>query len=257
MPSPESYEPSPSEIRKAEKSMTDSQREQTEAREDTFHAGRMAEKESSKGNPEQEKSAEAMKEIVEKEVAFWKKLGVEVKEADVKAKIEALPEVEGFDHFVYVPQGIKMSEVFNKMEENGQPVYSPFSPEKMDAFKKVKPDMRDNQKDSYAIATRFQPEPDADTLGDKAKSAEEWEETGETFMQPMEYLITAMRYQTETDRHLDENTYTICPGSRASDGDVPGLGFFADFGRVRLYDGYPDDRDSRYGVRRVVTSSQK
>ena len=244
------YEPSPSEI-KAGASITDSQREQTEACEYALRAGGMTDGEVSKTKPEQENFEETIKKIVENEVTFWKKMGVEVDEADIKEKIKAMPELVDFDHYVYVPQGIKMSEVFEKMKKVGQEASSHYSTVQMDEF--ITP--RDNQKDSYAIAARFQPEPDADSLGDNAKSAEEWEKTDNTFMSPIEYFIIAMRYQTETNRYLDENTYTHCPGSRAPNGDVPNLYFHAFDGEVRIDGDASSSRRPCSGIRRVVASS--
>ena len=69
--------------------------------------------------------------------------------------------------------------------------------------------------------------------------------------------FTAMRYQTETGKHLDENTYTICPGSRTSGDSVPRLYFDAGYGEVCLSVVSPGYRYSYYGVRRVVTTETK
>ena len=45
-------------------------------------------------------------------VEFWKELGVDVDEADIRAKIEELPEVEGFDFYIYIPEWVITDQVF-------------------------------------------------------------------------------------------------------------------------------------------------
>jgi hypothetical protein len=200
--------------------------------------------------PEREANPEITKESeIKATVEFWHSLGVEVDEADVREKIEALPEVEGYDRFVYVPKGIKISEVWEKMSER-YPNYSYI--EGIDEITSP----RDNQESAYAIATKFQEKPDEDSLGDKAKSPEEWEKTDDTFMSPMEYMIAEMRYHAETGQHLDGSTATWCPGSRTAGGNVPFLRFDSDDGKVVLNGSDPGDRDPRGGVRRVVTSEK-
>ena len=203
------------------------------------------------------KLSEIKEAEVKSNLEFWQELGIEVNEVDIRKKIRKIPEVEGFDHYIYVPKGIKLSELWEKMKEK-QPVYDfSMSLASMDAIENINPDTRDNKDDSYAIAVKFQPEPDADTLGDNAKSAEEWNKLGDTFISPIEYLITAMRYHAETGKHLDESTYTICPGSRFFFDSAPGLFFDPGSGGIGLFDDYPTYRYPSAGVRRVITSSQK
>ena len=54
--------------------------------------------------------SETKRAEVKTNLEFWQELGVEVNEADIRKKIKNIPEVEGFDHYIYVPKGIKLSE---------------------------------------------------------------------------------------------------------------------------------------------------
>lgn len=51
-----------------------------------------------------------------------------------------------------------------------------------------------SKKGSYAVACRFQPDSDKDSLGDSARSVNYWEETDEEFMSLREFLVANARY---------------------------------------------------------------
>jgi hypothetical protein len=182
---------------------------------------------------------------------FWNSLGiegVEIDEDDIKEKISALPEKEGHDFYLYLPEKVISSQLISKMRE-WHPV-DVWGEDNLDQM-----EMPRTTKESYAVAIRHQQEPDADSLGDKAKNAENWErEEGKVnFITPLEYLVAELRYHQEEGQHLDENNWTLCPGSRTADGGVPFLSFVPSGGKVYLNSYHPGHRFPSLGVRRVVS----
>ena len=146
--------------------------------------------------PERTKKSE-----IKANVEFWQELGVEVDEADVRAKIEALSEKEGFNFYLYLPQGVKASQLIAEMKERF-PAWVWRSVGDPDKIK-----MPRTTKESYAMAARYQQEPDEDSLEENAKSAEDWEKTEDTFMTPAERIVAEMRWHKEKGSHLDEKKY--------------------------------------------------
>jgi hypothetical protein len=183
---------------------------------------------------------------------FWNSLGikgVEIAEADIREKIDALPEKEGYDFYLYLPKKVTISQLINKMRER-YPVYA-WGEDTLDQI-----EMPRTTKESYVVAIRHQQEPDGDSLGDKAKNAKNWErdEKKDSFITPLEYLVAELRYHQEEGQHLDEKNWTLCPGSRTADGEVPFLYFSPDSGGgVYLASSHPDNRYPVLGVRRVVS----
>lgn len=180
-------------------------------------------------------------------VRLWKDLGLTEEEA--RKAIEDLPEKEGFDGYLVIKGGVKPSEIATKLKERF-PFWSVYSKEEMDAF-----EMPRSSDEAYAIAFRYQQEPEG--LGKDAKSAEEWEKTSDSFMNPVERMLLDIRWHAENGNHLDEKNVTFCPGSRARGGDVPRLCFdpYRGDGKVCLSSCHVDLRNPSLGVRRVVSKN--
>lgn len=103
------------------------------------------------------------------------------------------------------------------------------------------------------ITTReflYSVEPDPDTLGKSAKEADP-QQTGITLR---ERMLLEIQYFEDTGSHLDVKGWTICSGSRDSDGRVPFVYFdpYTDEVEVSWYD--VDDSGSTYGLRQQVPS---
>jgi hypothetical protein len=207
---------------------------------DAFHRDEMGMGRS----PEQTKPERTRETEITTNVEFWKSLGIEVDEADVREKIEALSEREGYDFYLYLPKGIKTSEIIGKIKER-YPLRQYKSDEEIDEIEST----REAAETAYAIAAKYEQECDPDTLG---KSAEELKATGDTFMQLPERLVAELRWHAENGTHLDEETATIAAGSRHADGDVPYLYWDRVLGEVGVDDIPPEGRFSIYGARRVV-----
>ncbi|MDD3481062.1 MAG: hypothetical protein PHW75_02475 [Patescibacteria group bacterium] len=224
--------------KKAEAAENDARAELDNFRQDKMGLGKTPERESQERTRETEITAN---------VEFWKSLGIEVDPADVKQKIEALPEKEGFDFYLYLPRGIKTSKIISKIRER-YPLWQYEPDEKIDSITSV----RDATKMAYAVASRYQQECDADTL---CKSATELEATGGTFMQLPEWLVAELRWHAENGTHLDEEGVTVAAGSRIADGYVPNAYWHRDIGKVSVGSLHPEGRGSVYGARRVVSSA--
>lgn len=214
---------------------------------------------------------------VQRNVGFWHKLGFEVNEKDVKEKIEALPRVEGMDWLIYVPEDLKTRATIRKANLEGAIKQIPGEKKlwSMMTFwikdKNGKHDFtpRSNAESSYAIATRHQQEPDEDSLGDKARTAIEWQKSDSEFMQPNELIIANMMWQLEHggDNYLDTSHITMCPGSMVNNG-IYGLTSEDEGTEWVKYDGlrsYPRTKvhtidinpyivNPNIGVRKIVTA---
>ena len=200
------------------------------------------------GNLEQEQSKERTKESeIKDNVEFWKKLGIEVDEADVRREIEAIPEVEGFDWYFYIPQGIEFDKLWDNIGCRKN-----FDDDESDYEFFKTPRSTDK---SYGIASRYSQEPDEDSLGEKAKSAEDWEKTNDQFMNLLERLIAEMRWSWNNKGYLDEKFITICPGNRSVLGNVVTVEHEGSNLEVCCDD--PSTIDARMGVRRVITKDTK
>jgi hypothetical protein len=83
--------------------------------------------------------------------------------------------------------------------------------------------------------------PDAEFGGENGKnlsSQDIWDRGLITTTLP-ERLILGDIFFLENKQHLDQNKITLCPGSRRSVGDVPSVGWYADYGEVFVDCWYP------------------
>lgn len=105
------------------------------------------------------------------------------------------------------------------------------------------------------ITTReflYSVEPDPETLGKSVKEADPEMKLGCTLR---ERLLMEILYFKETDSHLDIKGWTICSGSRSSDGDVPRVCFGPDAGEVRVRGSRVGFAYPEGGLRQAVLSS--
>jgi hypothetical protein len=92
--------------------------------------------------------------------------------------------------------------------------------------------------------------PDIETLGKSAKEADP-NMHGITLR---ERIIMEIQYFKETENHLDIKNWTICSGSRDSDGFVPGACFEFDFGgKFCIAWDDPSQPRSHTGIRSIVS----
>lgn len=213
---------------------------------------------------EQEKSIERTRESeIGANVEFWRNFGVEVDESVVRETIEALPEREGYDWYMFIPEGVKTSAVFEKMKES-------FTAENfLGDLDKIR--MPRTATEAYAVAARYSQEPDEDSLKSHSKKNEEWENSGENFMTPLERMVAELRWYQENGNHLDEQNMTVCPGTRLRHEKAPfwvrgdsdywdrttGMHFDPSRNEVSIFGAPPKGGNPNAGVRRVVTKETK
>lgn len=216
---------------------------------------------------EQEKTVERTKESeIKANVEFWQELGFEVDEEDVRSEIEAIPEVKGFDWYIFSPKDVKLSEVWNKFKEKHQD-YSKITRQLTEESVEEINEPRFLDK-NYAVAARYQQEPDWDSIDGNGKPAPEWKRSRETFMNPLERMIYGMRWYSENGTHLDQEHATLFPQEEYYDGfthhnNVRAIGEKRNFGISSALLSYVKNTDPtgrprpELGVRRVITSETK
>ena len=102
-------------------------------------------------------------------------------------------------------------------------------------------------KESYLIWVRDREEADEELKNLSANDIKRKKLTTQTLL---ERMIHERKFFKETGRHLDTQTWTLCSGSRFSDGDVPSVSWFVGEMRVDSYD--PDSFDDNLRARQVV-----
>jgi hypothetical protein len=107
---------------------------------------------------------------------------------------------------------------------------------------------RDTKNGHYAIWVRDRVEADEELKNKSANDLKEASTPGNTLL---ERLLLELKYFKETGKHLDIENWTLCSGSRDSDGCVPGVGWYGDEMRVGWY--YPGFRRGILRSREVVS----
>ena len=176
-------------------------------------------------------------------------------EAEVRAAIEAVPEEKAKElgpevAYDVMFKGVKPSQILRLAKEHSRF----YEWDGMDEYFDTQKLPRSNQEKSYAIAYAFQQEPDEDSLGERAKSAEGWKKKGGEFMALPERVLAGASWKEEKGSDLDEKNITLCAGSRAHSGDVSGVSFSSGDREVHVDGCNPGARVPILGVRRVVSS---
>lgn len=91
-----------------------------------------------------------------------------------------------------------------------------------DLDKSVTKNDREAKDGTYAIWVRDRVEADEENKNLSAKSLAEQKILGQTLL---ERLLHELKFWEETRKHLDVQNWTLCSGSRRSDGGVPGVVF--------------------------------
>ncbi len=202
---------------------------------------------------------------IQTNIDFWKNLaleGIEVNENEIRAAIEVLPEVEGFDWYIAIPEGVKTSEVWQKVITR-----YPNDPS-LNELNGLK--LPRETKETFAVAARYSKKPDAVREEGLVKSAKDWERSmsvyespnweiaEHTYMSPLERVVAELRWNAENGTHLDEgDEITFCPGSRTTDGRVLGMHFNTLYNNCTFNSYDPSTKKWNLRVRQVVTKDTK
>ena len=195
-------------------------------------------------------------------IEYWQSLGIKLEEQEVRTAVEAVPEREGYNWIIVIPQGTKIWQLGSQVASFDSDLEFRNLAEVIEMSRK--------SNETYAIAAHYRREVDKDSIGRKAKTAKNWENTGEEFMTPLECIIAEGRWYKDNKNHLNAKTLTLCPGSRSENGQVPYLEYSTEsnppqeFMRVSrivkeiiLDSCSPEKRHRSLGVRRVITKDSK
>jgi len=101
----------------------------------------------------------------------------------------------------------------------------------------------------YAVWFRDVVEADEDL---KDLSAKDLEKKGIPGITLEERLLMELKYFKETGNHLDTENWTLCSGSRYSDGNVPGVYWIPVYRELGVYWYHPENSDPYLRSRRAV-----
>lgn len=151
----------------------------------------------------------------------------------------------GFDRIIFIPKGLKMNRVVKVLKKKfNVSLYVD------DLDGDVRENIRSADK-SYAIRLRDRVEADEEL---KNLSANQLKERGDNIITLLERLVYELKYWDETGGdHLDLSNWTLCAGSRYSDGLVPCVHWFTASVKLHVYWCNPDNANDCLRGRVVVS----
>jgi hypothetical protein len=150
---------------------------------------------------------------------------------------------EGFDRLIEVAGGLTQNQVYDACAKQFK-CWRYID----DLNSGVTTNDRDPKNGAYAIWVRDRQEADEENKNLSADQLEVQQVKGITLLERMLYEL---KYHDETGKHLDIRNWTLCSGSRFSDGRVPFASWFDDKFVVGWY--RPHFRDVRLRTRSVVS----
>ncbi len=161
---------------------------------------------------------------------------------DVESLNPKLPaEVQGFNWLVVVGRGMTLNVVLKELRRKMK-VYT-YTEDLEDG---VPTNERTSEKGDYAVLIRDRIEADEEL---RNTSANQIEKKGIKTMTLLERLLLELFVFHFTGEHLDMKCYTICAGSRYSDGGVPSVVWYADDDELNIYWCNADDRNDNNAAR--------
>ena len=132
----------------------------------------------------------------------------------------------GFPRVIFIPEGLTFATVIKALREKFKvSLYTE------DLDKDVTENIRIPDK-SYAIRVHGRQEADEEW---KDTSASQLKEQNVNCVTLMERLVDELKWFDETSEHMDIDNWTLCAGSRCSDGNVPHVHWGSDFRELRVY----------------------
>lgn len=185
-------------------------------------------------------------DLYAEEREVWRKFYQKYFQFDINVADMFIPEnpTDGDWRLIVVAQGLTLNQVYKCMSETfkcGKYV------DDLDAS--VTKNTRDT-KEAYAVWVRVGAEPDEKYLDKSTNQADPNMKIGMTLM---ERMLLEIIYFDETGKHLDIEGWTLCSGSRSSDGDVPSVDWYSDDQLVWVSWSCLDFSGARYGLREAVS----
>ncbi len=152
-------------------------------------------------------------------LAEWERFYLKFFNMDLNLSAVAVPDHEpGFDRVIVVPQALTLNQAVSACKEKGRfPVYSYWGD---DLDHAVTANDRSPSGGSYAVRVRDRVEADEELKNLSAIQLAESRVAGITLA---ERIVYELKYFDETGKHLDIDNITLCSGSCATDGIVPGV----------------------------------
>ena len=132
----------------------------------------------------------------------------------------------GFPRVIFIPKGLTFAAVIEALRKKFK-----VSLYIKDLDKDVTENIRTPEK-SYAIRVRGRQEADEEW---KDTSANQLKEQNVNCVTLMERLVDELKWFDETSEHMDIDNWTLCAGSRYSDGGVPSVYWYSDYRELRVY----------------------
>lgn len=202
-----------------------------------------------------EKKERTRESEIQANIDLLREKGFEFDEADVRAEIEKVPEVEGFDWYTYIPEGISIYLAFQELNKDTDITFSYGLQDELDNF-----EMPRASEKAYAVAMRYSQEPDEDTLGPNANTPFKLAETNKQFATPLEVIFAEMRWIKDNGSRLDEKNATIFPGTfiKKDYNQIMSL-LMKSRGKRVIFEGwgYKDFKQPEFGARQVITAETK
>jgi len=150
---------------------------------------------------------------------------------------------KGFDRLVIVAQGMTLQRLYDNCVK-----LCPCWKWTDDDLDKIVQSERTAKDGTYAVWFRDVVEADEEL---KNLSANDLKEKGIPGITLEERLLMELKYFKETGNHLDIKSWTLCSGSRYSNGEVPSVHWHSDGLGVGWY--HPDNADGGLRSRRAVS----
>jgi len=129
-----------------------------------------------------------------------------------------------FSRLIFIPKGLTIWQVIKAMRDWFQ-----VADYKGDFDEEITENIRQTDK-SYVIWIREREEADEEL---KNLSGNQLKVHGVNAITLLERLVYGLKYHSETHQHLDVQNWTLCAGSRAPSGHVPGVNYDADSSKLR------------------------
>lgn len=183
----------------------------------------------------------------QKEVRSWKKFYEKVFDESCDFSNVSIPKKpEGDWWLIIVAKGMKPQRIFDRCREKFGDAWK-WTEEDLD---KIITSDRTADKGHYAVWVRANVEADEQF---KNLSANQLKELGHKGITPEERLLLELFYFWKTKKHLDIQNWTLCTGSRYSDGGVPIVSFHPYSGRVNVYYDGADNAYPHLRSREIVS----
>lgn len=173
---------------------------------------------------------------------FYKDIGVNVDLSKVKIPKKR----RGFDRLIIVAKGMAPQKLYDKCKE----FFDCWKWTDKSLDEVITHSDRTAEKESYAVWFRDRIEADKELKNKSAKDLEKENISGITLT---ERLLYELKHFRETGKHLDIENWTLCTGSRYSDGRVPCVYWFPFYRKLRVGWCNPDDARSVLRAREAVS----